>query len=217
MFLPRHCPGCGRPARTVCDRCRSSFVPETSGGPGLFVYEGELRRVLVAAKNRRQPQLYRVLGTLVADQLVATGRWAPYGDHPWVVTWVPASRSQARDRGFDHGRLLARAVARRLGLRSRRLLRRRPGPPQTGLDRRHRLIGPDLVVGRPVPGYVLVVDDVTTTGSSLDRAQRVLEAAGATAVVTVAVGSVAGHRRLDDHDDPAPLDSRRRRPVARTR
>jgi predicted amidophosphoribosyltransferase len=66
-----------------------------------------------------------------------------------------------------------------LGVPSRRLLVRRGQRAQTGLDRRARLAGPLLSSRCRAPAHVLVVDDVVTTGGSLQAAARVLRGAGA--------------------------------------
>ena len=87
-----------------------------------------------------------------------------------LVTWVPASPSRRRQRGFDQGELLARALARRRRLRVRRLLRRVDDDPQTGRDLDGRVAGPEFVsCGPPLRSEptVLVVDDVSTTGTTL--------------------------------------------------
>ena len=99
-----------------------------------------------------------------------------------VVTWVPASPSRRRQRGFDQGELLARALARRRRTPVRRLLRRSDDDPQTGRDLDGRADGPDLAACGPrlrSQPRVLVVDDVSTTGTTLRCAASVLRSRGA--------------------------------------
>ena len=97
-----------------------------------------------------------------------------------VVTWVPTTPARRRRRGFDQGRLLARAVARRLARPCRPLLRRRPGPPQTGRPLVDRRRGPQLeaLPGASMGQRVLLVDDVVTSGASLSAAADALRNAG---------------------------------------
>jgi predicted amidophosphoribosyltransferase len=102
-----------------------------------------------------------------------------------IVTWAPTSRERRRRRGFDPAELLARAVARRLGVRCAGLLERAPGPPQTGRAGADRRRGPSYSTRRPVPPIVLVVDDVATTGATLTAASVALRRGGARVVLAV--------------------------------
>ena len=146
----------------------------------LMAYDGVGREIVARFKyaNARA-----ALAWLAAEMAVLAG--AARTD---VVSWVPTTPGRRRARGFDHGRLLAVAVARRLGVPCRPLLVRLPGPAQTGRTRAERLAGPRLVVlGRiAVPARVLLVDDVVTTGATLSAAARALCAAGAEEVAAVA-------------------------------
>lgn len=101
------------------------------------------------------------------------------------VTWAPTSARRRRTRGFDQAELLARAVARHLGVRCRRTLTRDAGAPQSGRDRRARLDGPAFTATRHAAGAgrVLLVDDVRTTGATLCAAADALTAAGAARVL----------------------------------
>jgi predicted amidophosphoribosyltransferase len=101
---------------------------------------------------------------------------------------VPAHPAHARARGYDQAALLAAALARRTGAPLARPLRRRgPARSQLGASRAQRLEDGRVVVTavRAPPPRVLLVDDVHTTGATLDACARALRAAGAADVGAV--------------------------------
>jgi predicted amidophosphoribosyltransferase len=150
-----------------------------------FAYEGPVRELVARYKyaNRRASH-----GWLV-EQVVAAARreLQTPGGRLDVVTWIPTTTARRRERGFDHGALLAVGVGRRLGVPVRSLLERRDDRPQTGRSRGSRLHGPRLVARALDGGRVLVVDDVATTGASLVAAAGALRAAGAEWVAALTV------------------------------
>ena len=143
----------------------------------LLEYRGAARELVARVKFRNQ----RAAVAWLADGMAAAVGCRPVD----VVTWAPANPSHVRTRGFDHGELLARQVARRLGLPVARLLDRARGAPLTGLSAAQRGGGPPLSA-RATRGTVLVVDDVVTTGATLAAAARALRAAGTEGVLAVA-------------------------------
>lgn len=187
MLLPLTCPACGAVGAAPCPPCRARLLPAPALPPpsgvawcgACFAYDGVGRELVARLKYRNARS---TLPWLAAEMARLA---APVGAA--VVTWVPTTGARRRARGFDQGRLLAVAVARRLGVPCRPLLRRLPGPAQTGAARAARLAGPRLVPRRrrAVPATVLLVDDVVTTGATLAAAARVLEAAGARSVSAV--------------------------------
>jgi ComF family protein len=123
----------------------------------------------------------------------------------WVVP-VPLDRERLRERGYNQVELIARPLARRLGRPFHpELLRRvRPRPSKLKLSRRERWrtvrgafeTTPLTRVDRP---RILLVDDVLTSGATLDACAAALHAAGAKAVHALTVARVAPRWEL-----PAP-------------
>lgn len=149
----------------------------------LFAYEGHGARIVQALKYRDGRRLVAPL----ADELAR--RWAEVAPAApgLVVTWVPTSGRRRRERGFDQSELLARALARRIGATPRPLLRRRPGPAQTGLDRAAREAAAGYGTTARTGGPVLILDDVCTTGSTLRAASAALAGVGTEVVGHVVV------------------------------
>jgi ComF family protein len=107
-----------------------------------------------------------------------------------VVVPVPLHPRRQRLRGYNQSTLLAREVSRRLGLTlaSEALVRRRDTPPQAkaveaGARRRNVAGAFDCPAGVAAGRRVLLVDDVTTTGATLDACARALLAEGGAAGV----------------------------------
>ena len=145
-LLPSRCAGCDRRGAPLCNACASTLTapPNVSPPPlvewwtACFAYEGVGREVVARAKYRGERATLRLL----AARLAGAVRAAPAIFD--VVTWAPASAQRTSQAGIDHGAVLARAVARDLGLPARRMLARAPGAPQTGRDAASRHAGPRL-------------------------------------------------------------------------
>jgi predicted amidophosphoribosyltransferase len=187
MLFTASCAGCNQPGDTLCRRCRFSLASTSSqvGDGGVLAalpFEGVARQVVLGLKYRNRRAVARQLAQLLVRRL-------PIGTVD-VVTWAPTSAARARERGFDQAELLARAVARQLGVPCRRLLYRTHGGPQTGHTRAERLQGPVFRAhaGRRGP-RVLLVDDVVTTGATLSSAREALLGAGVVDVVCAAAAA----------------------------
>ncbi|MGN0778624.1 MAG: ComF family protein [Aristaeellaceae bacterium] len=112
-----------------------------------------------------------------------------------LVTWVTMPERRQRERGIDHGRLLAEETARLLGLSCPKLLTRRSeGPTQHGLSREERLrnLTGAFCCEERITRPVLLVDDVMTTSATARQCARCLLAAGAPAVTVVTATQAGG-------------------------
>lgn len=149
------------------------------------VFDGEVRDAIVALKYHNARRFAAPLSSLLADH-VRNAMSVPFD----FVTWAPTSGAHRRRRGFDQAEMIARGVARQLGLPARRVLRRRGSIAQTGRSRRERLVGPVFRAHQSVRGArILVIDDVTTTGATLRAARRALRTEGAVFVDCWAVAA----------------------------
>lgn len=198
------CAACGRHGDVLCSGCGSRLrhlvAPTADGVVAAIGYEGVGRDIVTGLKYRNQRRAARVLAALLVQRL------GPVDVD--VVTWAPTGSGRRAARGFDQAELVARAVARRLGLPCRRLLFRVHGASQTGRSRAERLTGP-VFVARPTrrARRVLVVDDVVTTGATLRAAARALAVSGADHVVLAAVGATPAIGRQVGTSDPGARSS----------
>lgn len=149
----------------------------------LFSYDESSRAIVLAAKNHGRRDLLTDFGRQIAAVVAAD----PVAGAIDVVTWMPPSAHQRRRRGYDQGRVLARSVGRSLGLRHRSLLARSVADAQFGKGRVERRVGPVLRLRRSPPRRVLLVDDVITTGASMEAAARCLRSGGVEFVVVAAI------------------------------
>lgn len=193
MGSTSRCGVCGRRDGSPCPECAELFDPlgALPPPPGVdhlvaaLTYDEAARPLVAGVKYRG----HRATVSWLADAMVAVAAGLP---RPQAVAWVPTSATHRRDRGFDHAELLARAVARRLGVPARGLLVRRDGRSQTGRSAADRRDAPPEFAAprrQRVPPTVLVVDDIVTTGASLASAAAALRRGGAATVLAVVAGA----------------------------
>jgi len=167
----------------VCGRCRRA-PPAFDRTVVLADYAPPIDRLIVALKFHGELALARPLGALLAarlhDEAVQPAE---------IVTWVPLAPQRLAARGFDQARAIARAAVRGLaGVRAAPLLRRgRETRPQSTLPFRQRLdnLAGAMHASGGAGGCVIVVDDVMTSGATLQAAAHALKRAGARTVINL--------------------------------
>jgi ComF family protein len=209
LAFPAVCSGCGREGPPLCGACLPALdarlglpggtplgLPADIPAPLLQLdwcapFAGVVRDGLHDLKYKGERRLAEPFGVAVAR------RWARVGTGAQVVVAVPVHADRERQRGYDQAALIAAVAGRELRLPVIRALARRRATIaqfELGRDRRATNVAgafglrdggaaPTGVVGR----WVLLVDDVVTTGATLAACATALRDAGAFAVSAIAV------------------------------
>ena len=218
LLLPPRCILCGSrgqaPMLDICAPCEQSLPladPALRPGPeplrssyAPFAYGHPLDHLVHVLKYRGQLAAGRVLGSLLGSRVAALG----LGRDADALVPVPLHRTRHATRGFNQSAEIARWVSRQLGPKvdPRLAERRRATLPQVGLtlpEREANLRGAFLGAARVSGRRVVLIDDVTTTGRTLQELAAALIAAGA---VTVDAWCVA---RADRREIQAPATGER--------
>ena len=184
---------------SLCSRCKSSIKRhELCEQPAesdryifyeshhqLFTYSRNLLKLLYAFKNGGRLNLSRFfLSSLCFDTI-------PEFD---MVTYVPSSPRKYRKRGFCHTQILAKEIARRCAKPCRLLLKEHNRFQQKceHFDGRFlNTIGQFEYISRPLDGArVLLLDDVLTTGATVNECARILKKNGAGTVLSLTISRV---------------------------
>ncbi|MCW2972695.1 MAG: competence protein [Thermoleophilia bacterium] len=191
-LLGGRCPGCGTASlHQPCVDCMGELRATAYAPRAALRDEGAAGRLVRLAKHGR----WRAGGDVFAEVLVERlgGRHA-LAQRIDLVTWVPADPGRRRVRGGHLPEQVARGIARRCGLPSRELLVRERSRAQRGLDEHERarnVCGMFRLAGARPSGdapITLLIDDVCTTGATLDEACRLLELAWYRPVAWAIVG-----------------------------
>jgi len=199
VLMPVNCAGCERPDRALCRECSQCLVAATSvhSTPqqvpvyAAFRYEGRARQVLLAFKNHHRTTLARPL----AAALVPALRRAVEQSHectgsalPILIVGVPSSRKAFRTRGYHPVSLVLRAAAVRHA-RGLRITQKIYSQKSLSAEQRVMNVRGAFVATRSFAGIrVIIVDDVLTTGATIDEAARAISAAGGTVIAAATIG-----------------------------
>jgi ComF family protein len=216
LLLPQRCLGCSAPGLQVCDACKANLqrigpplcarcgaptswpvqrCSECSGRRLAFTraraavaYDEPVRRIVAAWKERGLRRLATWAADVIAESL------GPVAVE--CLTFIPPDRERVLQRGHHPAEALARELACGWRLDAVALLRRsRRVRPQRGLaraDRRRNVSG--AFEARPPPRSIMLVDDVYTTGATVNAAASALRRAGAQRVEVVTFARVIRFR-----------------------
>jgi ComF family protein len=194
LVFPPQCAGCNQSGSILCPACATSIRPRSLLPPRYDIdgisclytvnsYQGTLRTCIHALKYKGVTRLAEPLGMLLSQLYLS------YHVGADMLMPVPLHPDRYRQRGYNHAELLARVCAEKVGVpfASHLLVRTRATPAQVGLnaDQRQqnmvnafRVPATKAILGRKI----VIVDDVCTTGATLEACATSLLLAGATSV-----------------------------------
>ena len=177
------CLRCGRPVadetKEYCDQCLQETHAFTAGR-STFLYEGPLRDSVIRMKFKNHREYLDFYAAAMAE----SARSFLKAVHPAALIPVPMYRRKRAERGFDQVLELSERLSERTGIPVLKdaVFRTRGTKPQKGLDvraRRENVRGAFAVQKEKLPdGPVLLIDDIYTTGATIDALCGVLQEAG---------------------------------------
>lgn len=174
------CPTCGLPLPYAtdipCGNCQK-HPPAYDRSFALFRYEEPVRHLIHSLKFHARYSCARLLGEMLADSLVGLE------DKPQLLIPVPLHRSRYRERGYNQSLEVARTVSNRLHLPLdyHSCIRTHATQAQTELTakERRRNLKNAFAIAKPMPlEHVAILDDVVTTGATVNELAKVLRKAG---------------------------------------
>jgi ComF family protein len=187
-FMPRIaspiCPKCGRPqpSGVICPGC-IGWQNRIDGIRSPLKFEGLIREAIHQLKYKNLRSLSRPLASLLKDYLVQNPLPAQ------LLVPVPLHPKRLRERGYNQSFLLARELGQLLHLpvidnclvRTKYIL---PQAQTVSVDQRRENVKQAFTCGSPglQGAQILLVDDVATSGATLDACAVALKSAGATFV-----------------------------------
>jgi ComF family protein len=173
---------------------RTDFYPSQfcDGVFCLFEYSGFIRESIIKYKFFDKESFYRVFGSLLAKRI--ENYYKTYGID--AIVSVPLHKNRLRERGYNQSSLLVNEISKALNIKdiSSSLIRIKDTKKQSLLDRENRKenINNAFKIVKNEEIYlkkIIIIDDILTTGSTLEECAKVLKQAGAELVLAAVVAS----------------------------
>ena len=188
------CERCGRPTdETVCNEC-IEYPHQFSRARAIGRYDGILGELIMLFKHKNKISIGKRLGSMLAV-ILQSDEFLSCGD---IIVPVPLHRVARRRRGYNQSEILACEVSKVTGIPvlSKTLYRVKATKAQTGLpheERKENVEDAFKVKGNEVKGKkVILIDDVCTTGATLDECANKLNKAEAIDVYALVCARAVG-------------------------
>lgn len=186
LLIPRTCVGCGKDGKYICDKCnlflseattifnRGNLIEVVS----IWDYEGLIKKLIYKIKY---DGIFDAIDELTEKAFERRDLDVP---KDIIITFVPMYFKKERQRGFNQAELIAKKLGQISSIQAILLLEKtKETPSQTGLEKEERIKNVrcafKIIAEVNCPKNILIVDDIYTSGATLEECARVLKKAGA--------------------------------------
>ena len=193
----KSCPLCGAPfSRIQCTECNTLML-DSAGLNALpfermshsVILDDAAKRIVTVYKDQDERRLACDIARILARKIAPEELRESF-----VISFIPDTAAAIRRRGFDHSEELARKLADLTGLHCKNLFARPESSDQRALGRSDRIANMRCSLKiddkAEVPGNILLIDDVCTTGATIYSACLALKASGAKCIHVLTFGVV---------------------------
>ena len=195
------CERCGEPIDDLsnfCNRCKNKQVKFFTKARAVFSYENQIVALLHTLKFKQGRYLARYLSEFLIEL---------FKKQDWQIDYVvpvPTSKKRLKQRGYNQTELITKPFCQKLNLplNTTNLIKQKHTLPQTelvGADRYENLIGAFTVTDKNLfkDKNILVIDDIMTTGSTMEEISRILIKNGAKNVYALTVAHTKPPKDLE--------------------
>ena len=175
ILFPKKCLGCGKEGKYICKNCELFMIDLSEAWPltSFWEYNGIVKKAIHQIKYGGTYDMVREIVNKKEFEI----------DKNTVITFVPMYIKKEKERGFNQAEIIAKEISRKTGLPVVKLLEKtKETPDQASLNKEQRLVNLQntfAICDRlSLSQNVLLVDDVYTTGATMEECRKVLYKAG---------------------------------------
>jgi len=203
IFFPRHCMMCKKSGVLLCPSCVQKLPHaeknQISYCSSLYNYKSPtVKKIILYLKKNKSKELAMILGKLLSD--ISTDISSEYATlhqtHITILVPIPISRVRLLERGFNQSKLIAQSLLQNVSqhdyvvqeLLQRASHRKKQSTVTSRQDRMKNM--KNVFIAKKIlskDSLYIIIDDVTSTGATLQEAKRALQKAGARHIVGITV------------------------------
>lgn len=206
LIFPVFCLGCHHPGSYLCPKCTARLTPKSLSPPNpdslleshlsLFEYKNEIRQLIQLIKYQYVTQVGLDIGRIISETIKNNypNLLRHWQSHNYAIAPIPLHPFRQNWRGFNQSEILCQSISHQFHLKlySDLLLRHRYTSPQakqlqksTRLSHLSGAFSLNQRYNNQVPPNIILIDDVYTTGSTLESAALVLKNSGCHSIIGV--------------------------------